>query len=54
MGVGGQRHALATLLPGLADYALYSRPVWTGAEESHLHQNSIPGPVQPVEGRYTD
>jgi len=50
MGVGGERHAPAALLPGETQYALYRRmggapwPVWKGVENLAPHWNSIPGP----------
>jgi len=52
-GVGGQRHASATLPPGKTRYPLCRRlggapgPVWTVAENLVPHRDSIPGPSSP-------
>jgi hypothetical protein len=48
MGVGVQRHALAALPP--PPLPKEKDPVWTGAEKSHPHRESI----QSVASHYTD
>jgi hypothetical protein len=59
MGVGGQRHAPATLLPGKKPGTHFIggwvglRPVCTGGENLDP-QGSVPQSVQPVVGLYTD
>jgi hypothetical protein len=59
MGVGGQRHALAALPPGMTRYPLYrglGRP--EGRSGRVLKISPPPGfdprTVQPVASRYTD
>ena len=46
MGVGGQRHAPATLPPGMTRYPWAPGPVWTGAE--NLAPNGIRSPDRPA------
>ena len=59
MGVGGQCHALAALLPGKTRYPLYSRliwdpgPVWMSAENSSP-PGFDPRTMQPVVSCCTD
>jgi hypothetical protein len=53
MGVGGQRHALATLPPGKSAGALFiggwvgPRAGLDGWGKSRLHRDSIPEPSSP-------
>jgi hypothetical protein len=59
MGVGGQRHAPAVLLPGKTRYPLYRRLGVPHGRAGWVWKVSRPpgfGPrtVQPVAGRYTD
>jgi len=54
MGMGGQRHASATLPPVKTRYPLYRRPVWTGAENLAPTLGFDPRTVQPVVSRCTD
>jgi len=50
MGVDGQRHALAALLPGKTRYPSYGKPtpgpIWTGAE--NITPTGIRSPDRPV------
>ena len=57
--VGGQRFASAALPPRKTRYPFTGGWVspWAGLDgcgKSRLHQNSIPGPSNPVQSRYTD
>jgi hypothetical protein len=59
MGVGGQRHAPATLLPGMTRYPLYRRLGWPQGQSGWVLKISPPlgfDPltVQPVASHYTD
>jgi hypothetical protein len=61
MGVGGQSHAQAALLPGKTRYPLYRRlggphkgPVCTGAENLAHPPGFDPRTAQPVTNSYTD
>jgi len=60
MGVGGQRHALATLPPGKGPVPFAQQagwapgPVWTGAENLTPPRHFDPRTVHPVAIRYTD
>ena len=59
MGVGGQHHALATLLPGKTRYPLYRRlggsQDWSGQSRKILLPPGFdPWTVQPVASRCTD
>ena len=53
MWMGGERHAPATLSTGKYPVPIVQEagwapgPVWTGAENLALHQDSIPGPSSP-------
>jgi hypothetical protein len=59
MGVGGQRHAPAALIPGKIRYLLYKGLGGPQAQYGWMRKNS-PSPgfdpwnVQPVASRYTD
>ena len=57
--VGGQRHALAALLPGVTRYPLYRRLGGPQGWSGHVRKISsspgfVPGTFQLVESRYTD
>jgi hypothetical protein len=59
MGVGGQRHALATLPPGKPQCPLYRRLGETQGRSGQVRNISPPRgfdprTVQPVTSRYTD
>jgi len=59
MGVGGQRHAPAVLLPGKTRYPLYKRLGGPQTRSGRVRKiSSPPGfdprTVQPVASRYTD
>jgi hypothetical protein len=53
MGLGGQRHALATLPPGKTRYPLCGKLGEPGREISHL-PGFDPRTAQPVASRFTD
>ena len=57
MEVGGKRHAPAALPPGRP--GTNSTGSWVGpragldgSRRSRLHQDSLPGPIEPVASRY--
>jgi hypothetical protein len=57
MGMGGQRHALAALLPGKSRYPLYRRLGGPQGSSARVRKNSPtpgfdPRIVQPVASRY--
>ena len=59
MGVGGQRHTLAVLLPGKTRYILYRRLGGPQGRSGRVWKISPPlgfdpQTVQPVASRYTD
>jgi len=59
MGVGGQRHAPATLLLGKSRYPLYTRLGGPQGRSARVHKISPPPgfdprTIQPVASRYTD
>ena len=59
MGVGGQRHTLAALLPGKTWYPLYRRLGGPQGQSGQGQKISLPlgfGPwtIQPVGSHYTD
>jgi hypothetical protein len=59
MGVGGQRHAPATLTPGMTRYPLYRRLGGPQGRSGRVLKISPPPgfdprTVQPVASRYTD
>jgi hypothetical protein len=59
MGLGGQRHALASLPPGKTRYHCIGgwvgpRAGLDGCGKSRPHRDSIPGPSSHVASRYTD
>jgi hypothetical protein len=60
MLVGGQRHATAALPPGKRPGThciggrVGLRARLDGCGKSRLHQDSLPGTVQPIASRYTD
>jgi hypothetical protein len=59
MRVGGQRHALAALPPGITRYSLHRRLGWPQGRSEQARKISLPPgfdlwTVQPVASRYTD
>jgi len=59
MGVGGQRHAPAALLPGKIQYPLYGRLGGPQGRSGRERKISLlphfdPRTVQPIASRYTD
>jgi hypothetical protein len=59
MGVGGQRHAPAALLPGMTRYPLYSRLGWPQDRSGRVLKISPPPGFDPwtvhlAASRYTD
>ena len=59
MGVGGQRHALATLPPGKTQYPLYRKLGWPQGRSGQMQKILPPSRLSPwtaqsIACRYTD